>query len=204
MAAYTANVLNTGTTETPTNLVATLSTMFPSTFYTAVSTLSANNFAIVPALSASYTSPILKTTNITGTSYTEIVSNMATASAVDKIVYNTWTFFTTAANIAHVVLDSAGTTTDGKSVIGIAYTKVADTVSAIANSVATLTAAYGTRFRVNTVYNGTQMALILSDASTTEFTCTTSFGLTTRQNLSTNSFTRDSVPNARRKWNLFG
>lgn len=102
----------------------------------------------------------------------------------------------------HAVLNSLGTIS-GKQVVGLAFNKN----TTLNNSLTSLSAATGNVFKVDTSYNGTEMAFILADNSTTQFTCITAKAsnyTTKSQLLSAITFDGSVWPEKQRLWNLNG
>ena len=102
----------------------------------------------------------------------------------------------------HAVLNSLGTIS-GKQVVGLAFNKN----TTLNNSLTSLSAATGNVFKVDTSYNGTEMAFILADNSTTQFTCNTAKAsnyTTQTQLLSAITFNGSIWPEKQRLWNLNG
>jgi hypothetical protein len=83
-----------------------------------------------------------------------------------------------------VELRSVGTV-DDKAVVGIAFNALTTTP---VGTFSTLSAFNGTTVRVDRGYNGSEMALVLADGSTSLFTVVTGLSGTTKQTLTTASF----------------
>ena len=196
MANFTTNLLS--AVQSPTNLTNSLSSMIPGSFYTNIAIVSAVNFSRNVTLSSVYTANITAAT-ATLSSFNGTANAFTGVSAVS-------TFFTAKqSNVPHVIINSIGTI-GGKTVKGIAFNKVSDDVTSTTTplcSVSLMLSAFsGNTFKVNSVYNLTEMAFILDDNSTSQFTCVTARG-TAQQQLSANGF-NGSYPEQRRKWNLNG
>lgn len=210
MANFNFNLLS--AVQTPSNLSNSLSSMILGSFYTNVAIVSAVNFSRNTTLSAIYTSNINVGNNITDTTYNTITAATATLSSFNGAanaftgVSAVSTFFTAKqSNVPHVVINSLGTI-DGKTVVGLAFNKKSDDVTSTTTplcSVSLMLSAFsGNTFKVNSTYDLSEMAFILSDRSTTQFTCVTARG-TAKQQLSANSF-NGSYPEQRRLWTLNG
>lgn len=209
MSNFNFNLLS--AVQTPTNLSNSLSSMIPGSFYTCTSIVSAVNFSRNTTLSAIYTTNISVGNNITDTTYNTITAATLTLSSFSNGAGFTGvsavsTFFTAKqSNVPHVVINSIGTI-NGKTVVGLAFNKLPDDVTLTTTplcAVTTLSAFNGNTFRVNAAYNLTEMAFILSDRSTSQFTCITARDGTSQQQLSANNF-NGSYPEQRRLWNLNG
>ena len=210
MANFTTNLLS--AVQSPTNLTNSLSSMIPGSFYTNIAIVSAVNFSRNVTLSSVYTANIGVGNNITTTTYNTITAATVTLSSFNGTanaftgVSAVSTFFTAKqSNVPHVIINSIGTI-GGKTVKGIAFNKVSDDVTSTTTplcSVSLMLSAFsGNTFKVNSVYDLTEMAFILDDNSTSQFTCVTARG-TAQQQLSANNF-NGSYPEQRRKWNLNG
>ena len=104
-----------------------------------------------------------------------------------------------------LTVGTAGTTPElsSKRVRGIAFnTLLSSAVSPASGtgSFATLSAFSGTTFRVDRAYNGSTMALLFTDESSSLFTALTGAG-TTQQSLTANGFDT-SFPEIKRLWLL--
>lgn len=210
MASFTTNLLS--AVQTPTNLNNSLSSIIPGSFYTANVLVSAVNFSRNTTLSALYTTNINVGNNVTDTTYNTITAATATLSTFNGTsnaytgVSAVSTFFTAKQTaVPHVYLNTIGTI-GGKTVVGLAFNKISDDVTTTTKplcSVSLMLSAFnGNTFKVNAAYDGTEMAWILSDNSTSQFTCVTGRG-TAQQQLSANNF-NGSFPEQRRKFNLNG
>jgi len=107
---------------------------------------------------------------------------MTSASAVDKSVHTTDTFFLTSVGVTHVELISSGTV-NGTTVYGIAFNKLTPELTSLSATTTTLSAFNGTKFVVNNAYDAKTMALILQDWSTYEFVVDISKAQTASQSL---------------------
>lgn len=153
MANYTTNVLSTQ--------VSVLSST--DSFYTTTSAMPVLNFTNNTTLSSVYTANLSANVNFTQTAFTNMVTVMPTASAIDKTVYDTTAFFLSSVNGKTQVDFISGGTIGGVTVTGIAFNPL--TFDQLSPSTTTLSAFDGVKFTLNNGFSGQEIAFVLADRS---------------------------------------